>query len=100
MNVNINQKAIKQVSSLKYLWVTIDWSLSWKKHVHQVSKNIQIGIGLLLKLRHFVDVRIRINIYYSIIYPFFTCGVMSSYVSNVRPLVILQKKATRNNYVF
>jgi hypothetical protein len=76
----------------------MDWSLSWKDRVHQVSKKISRSIGILLKLRHFVDTRILVNIYYSIIYPFLTYGVMiwgNTYTSTIKPIITLQKKAIR-----
>jgi hypothetical protein len=40
MELKINQKSIKQEIGFKYLGVMMDWSLSWKDHVHQVSKKI------------------------------------------------------------
>ena len=98
MELKLNQKSIKQEISFKYLGVMMDWSLSWKDHVHQVSKKISRSIGILLKLRHFVDTRILVNIYYSIIYPFLTYGVMiwgNTYTSTIKPLITLQKKAIR-----
>jgi hypothetical protein len=61
MELKINQKSIKQEISFKYLGVMMDWSLSWKDHVHQVSKKISRSIGILLKLRHFVDTRILVR---------------------------------------
>jgi hypothetical protein len=98
MELKINQKSIKQDISFKYLGVMMDWSLSWKDHVHRVSKKISRSIGILLKLRHFVDTRILVNIYYSIIYPFLTYGVMiwgNTYTSTIKPLITLHKKAIR-----
>ena len=98
VNLSIAQKQIEEVRNLKYLWVIIDSTLNWKDHVHQVSKKIAISIGILSKLRHYVDVRILTNLYYSIVYPFLTYAVIiwgNTYASTIKPLVTLQKKAIR-----
>ncbi len=59
---------------------------------------ISRGIGILLRLHSFVNIKLLIQIYYSIIYPFLIYGVIvwgNTYKSNVLPLTILQKKAIR-----
>ena len=50
------------------------------------------------KLRYYVNSTILINLYYSLIYPFLTYGVLSwgnAYTPTLQPLYILQKKAMR-----
>ena len=55
------------------------------------------GIGVLSKLRHFTNTEIFEQLYYTLIYPFFTydltCG--NTYITTLRSLIILQKKAIR-----
>ena len=96
MNLKINNKTLQEKSSIKYLGIIIDHYLNWKEHVSQLSKKISRGIGILSKLRHFVPIKILLQIYYSIIYPFLSYGVIiwvNTYNSNILPLVTLQKKA-------
>ena len=93
----INNKPIKQVTSIKYLGVLLDCHLNWKDHVQHICK-ISRSIGILCKIRYFVDIDTRIQLYYAIIYPFltFSCLVWgNTYISNIKPLEILQKKAIR-----
>jgi len=50
------------------------------------------------KLRHFTSPEILINLYYSLVYPFFTYGNVAwgnTYPTTIKPLFILQKKAIR-----
>ena len=50
------------------------------------------------KLRHFVPLNTLTQMYYSIIYPFLTYGIVAwgnTYVSNMTPLITLQKRAIR-----
>ena len=95
MNLKINNKTLQEKSSTKYLGIIIDHYLNWKEHVSQLSKKESRGIGILSKLRHFVPIKILIQIYYSIIYPFLLYGLIiwgNTYNSNILPLVTLKKK--------
>ena len=76
----------------------IDSSLNWKDHIHELSKKISRGIGILLKLRKCVSTQMLLKVYYSIIYTFFIYGVLiwgNTYKTNLYPLIILQKKVVR-----
>ena len=68
------------------------------EHVKELCKKISRGIGILLRLRSFVNIKLLIKIYYSIIYPFLIYGAIvwgNTYKSNFLPLTLLQKKAIR-----
>ena len=87
---------MEQTTCVKYLGLTIDCHLNWKKHVHEVSKKISRGIGILSKLRHFVIDDILTQLYYSLVYPFLTYGLVvwgNTYVTTLKPIVTLQKQA-------
>ena len=49
----------------------IDCHLNWKEHIQQLSKKISRGIGVLCKIRHYVNVKILVQLYHAIILPFF-----------------------------
>ena len=96
IKLKIDNKDIKEMKSIKYLGVYIDCHLKWKEHILEVSKKLARGIGILLKLRHFVNLASLVQVYYSIIYSFLTYGIIvwgNTYSSNLQPLIILQKKA-------
>ena len=98
VKLTINNKLLVEKKFVKYLGIIIDSRLNWKKHVSELSKKIARGIGLITKLRHFVNVETLIQVYYSIIFPFLTYGVLiwgNTYKTNIEPLTILQKKALR-----
>ena len=98
IKLKIDNKDIKEMKSIKYLGVYIDCHLKWKEHILEVSKKLARGIGILLKLRHFVNLASLVQVYYSIIYSFLTYGIIvwgNTYSSNLLPLIILQKKAIR-----
>ena len=68
------------------------------KQVEYIVKKIKRDIGILCKLRHFVNKEILVSLYYALIYPFLTYGRLSwgcTYETNLKPIFILQKKAVR-----
>ena len=94
----INEVQMKRESCVTYLGVLIDSTLSWKNQVEYVSKKIRQSIGILCKLRYFFTKGILINLYYALIYPFLIYGLTSwgnTYVSNLKPIYTLQKRALR-----
>ena len=54
--------------NIKYLGVIIDSHLNWKKHILAVSKKISRCIGIMCKLRQFMNTHMLKNIYYSLLY--------------------------------
>ena len=51
-----------------------------------------------MKLRYYVNINILINLYYSLVYPFLTYGIIvwgNTYPTTLQPLYISQKKVMR-----
>ena len=94
----INKKALSEEKYVKYLGVLIDSSLSWKFHIDNLSKKIARAIGVMYKIRPFVNSTILKNIYHSIIYPHLLYAIQvwgfafEVYKSKV---IVLQKKVVR-----
>ena len=98
VKIEIDDKTINQHKSVKYLGILIDCHLNWKEHIQQISKKISRGIGVLCKIRHYVDVKILVQLYHAIILPFFSYSCIvwgNTYEHNIKPLQIMQKKAIR-----
>ena len=65
--------------------------------MHELSKKVSRGIGILSKIRYFVNIKILYQLY-SLLYPFLTYGLLiwgNTYQITLRPIVILQKRAIR-----
>ena len=60
---------------LRYLDILINSRLNWKKQVEFIGKKIRRSIDILCKLRH-VDLNILVKLYYALIYPFLTYGIL------------------------
>ena len=97
-HLTFNGKQPQQDSCIKYLGILMDTNLSWKPQIACIVKKIQISVGILSKLRHYLNIDILTNLYYSLIHPFLTCGIIiwgNTYSTTLQPLYILQKKAVR-----
>ena len=75
LRIKIDGTLIKQVDSTKYLGKTFDSNLTWKSHINELCLKLSKTVGILSKVRHFVDNHILVMLYYSLIYPFLTYGV-------------------------
>ena len=62
--------SIKQVDS-----TTFDSNLTRKSHINELC--LKLSKTVLTKVRHFVNNRILVMLYYSFIYPFLAYSVMS-----------------------
>ena len=98
LRIKIDGTLIKQVDSTKYLGITFDSNLTWKSHINELCLKLSKTLGILSKVRHFVDNHILVMLYYSLIYPFLTYGVHVwglTFPSFLTQLSIVQKKAIR-----
>jgi len=98
IQIKINNVSLKHESHIKYLGVMIDEHLNWKHHVSYISNKIKRSIGIISKARHFVNLDILKNLYYSLVYPYLTYGIIAwghTYQSTTNPLFIRQKKCLR-----
>ena len=95
VRITLNGQLFKQELSTTYLGVVIDCHLNWKSHISNLSKRLNVtDIGAISEVRHFVDMAILTNLYYSLVYPFLTYALVAlgnTYCSSINnPLFILQ----------
>ena len=98
IRLSVNDKHLKEELYIQYLRVMLDSYLNWKAHVSHVMKKTRKNIGLISKLRYFVNTNTLVSLYYALIYPFFVYSLLAwgnTYESNVIPLFILQKRTIR-----
>ena len=96
LNLSISSMSVKSVNQVKYLGLVFDSNLNWKPYLHELSKKVSRGIGVLSKITYFVHRKILHQLYYSIIYPFLTYGLSiwgNTYSSTLKTLITLQKRA-------
>ena len=71
---------VKIVRDTKILGVYIDESLTWSKHIEEITKKITTGISALKRLRDFTSRDVLVSIYNALIMPHFDycCEVWDS----------------------
>ena len=62
MNIHIDGVPINQSNQSKSLGLIIDEILSWKAHIHKISKKESSGIGALKQVSPFVSMHTAIKI--------------------------------------
>ena len=66
----INITGIEQKDYIKYLGVYIDKHLNWQPQIQHVNNKLAKNLGILSKLRYYIDLNILKQIYYALIYPY------------------------------
>jgi hypothetical protein len=98
INIAIDSVKINETKQSKFLGVVIDNKLTWKAHISYISNKVSRGIGILLKAKYILNSECLKNLYYAFIYPYLIyCNHIwgNTYVSNLKRLATLQKKAVR-----
>ena len=67
VTLSLNGINLNQEFSIKYLGIIIDSNLSWKSQVSYIAKKIKRNIGILSKLRYYVNFDILVKLYYALI---------------------------------
>ena len=98
MQICINEQRIERVKETVFLGVVLDEHLSWKPHISQVARKISKSIGVINRARFFLPKPCLKTLYYCLVYPYlYYCIIVwgSTYKTNLRRLVSLQKRAIR-----
>ena len=87
----LNEYEIKREHNTKFLGVMIDEQLTWKNHICKIAKTV----GILCKVRHFIEKDLLLILYYSLIYPHLIYGNIvwgNNYKTRLDSLIKIQKK--------
>ena len=86
------------VSSIRYLGVLMDEHLSWLTHISYVQNHVSRNIGIISRIRPFVNIKVALLLYFSLVYPYITyCNIIwaSTYNTHLHQLNVLQKRIIR-----
>ena len=96
--VKISNTDLEEVREVTFLGIVIDNKLSWAPHLKYITSKAAKGVGILSKLRKSFGSQTMKTVYYSLIYPFITNGIVfwgSSPAAYIDPLIKIQKRAVR-----
>ena len=94
----INSSPVYQENHLKFLGVNIDRKLDFSEHVKYICSKISKTIGILHRVIVNVPRKLLINMYYTLIYPYFKYCILvwgDNASVHLNPLILLQKKIIR-----
>ena len=82
---------------MKYLGILIDCHLKWNYHTVELKTKLSRAVGMLSKIRHYVQFETLINIYYGIFSSLMRYGsqIWGQHNSAVRKIQVIQNKAIR-----
>lgn len=96
--INIKGIEIKQSHSAKYLGIIIDENLDWKPHIQYLHKKLSHTVGIIAKMRYYLNNQNLIGLYYAFFYSHALYGILgwgSAAKTTLKPLQILQNKVLR-----
>ena len=65
--INVNRNPIKRTVTYKYLGVNVDEKLTWKEHCKQLCSTISKYVGVMYKVKHYVNNHALRMLYHSLI---------------------------------
>jgi hypothetical protein len=98
INIYLDDCCLKRVSEAKFLGITIDENLTWKKQVENVCRSCSINIGVLNKVKMFLPTNTMYQLYCSLVLPYINYGLLLWGDSNkmlINKVYRLQKRALR-----
>ena len=91
-----NIDGIQHVNVIKHLGIEIDSQLNFKPHLDNVQSKIAKGVGILFKLNKILTSNALLMLYYALVHPHLTYGILiwgSTYKSYLNTLQLSQNKA-------
>ena len=98
MNIQLSNVPISEVSTTKFLGVTIDNKLTWKAHISNTYSKLSKSIGIMKKGAKYFNRATMVTLYYTFVFPYLIyCNHIwgSTYISTLKCLFIAQKKIIR-----
>jgi len=65
--INVNRNRIERTVTYKYLGVTVDEKLTWKEHCEQLCSTMSKYVGVMYKVKHYVNNHALRMLYHSLI---------------------------------
>ena len=94
LSITINGHTIERVQDFDFLGLTIDETLSWKKHIEKISTKISKVIGILNRCKRYLHTTVMTRIYNCLILSRINYGI-TCWGFDTKRIYKLQKKALR-----
>ncbi len=98
LSIKIDDTNIEQVNYTKFLGVIINNRLTWNDHVKAIYNKVSKSIGIIYRIRHNIPSNTLINLYHTLIHPYYEyCNIVwgSDNSTALQRLGRSQKRAVR-----
>ena len=93
--LHMNEIPLDYVTTYKYLGITTDQTLNFNSNIKQIIKTVSYKLSLLSKLKVYISTEAAIQVYKSMIIPYFDYGDVLYHCSSTNLLDKLQKLQNR-----
>ena len=96
--LTMGNTVLEKVSQVKYLGVIFDDRFTWHDHITYLCKKLSCSVGILSKLRYFVNVQTLLKVYYALVHSHLSYSLIvwgAAGVTALKPLTVLQNRAIR-----
>ena len=76
-DIYINGEPLEFNNEAKYLGVIIDNTLTWRQHIENIKNKINKGIGIIKKIRHFLQEDTLVSLFYAFLKPYIDYGSLT-----------------------
>ena len=98
LQILINETLVEETESTKYLGTFIDNKLTWKIQIQHIKSKLARGIGMISKIRYYVDEACLLKMFYSFVQSYSNYNILNwscTTPSFLDPIVKKIKKAIR-----
>ena len=75
--------------------MSLTTNLNWKSHTEYINHKINVGIGIIKKLRYYIQEETLINLYHALIKPHIDYGILAWGSSNKTNLKTIERTMTK-----
>ena len=97
-DLKIDGVVLSQATHCKFLGITIDESLSWKRHVSSINSKISRALFAIKQLKFTLPKESLLTLYFSLLHPYITYGILAwgnASTNILRKTETLHKRALR-----
>ena len=99
--IHLNIHNIDRKSYIKYLGIYLDEHLQWEPQIQHVNNKLAKNVGIINKLRNYLDFHMLKQLYYTLIYPYLNYGLASwgtAYKTRLNKICTKQNRCIRSMF--
>ena len=77
LKIKIDNTEIERVINFNFLGLTMNENMTWTDHTNKIANKISRTIGIINKLKHFLPIKTKIQIYNSLILSHINFGILA-----------------------